>query len=181
MLFRRRLSLVLATAATALTVVVTAPAAPVRAVTELDMSGTPLKFVYSATDSGTGLSNPSGQSSGHVVVYRNVATVGGHVVDAVVTTTLAGATVGNYDNQGSASSSNPIPGTVASENFQVDMTTSSANGTATFDFDFYEGGTYTGAGSGIPIVLQHVKVTSIDIDSSGSSDFQYVDMTGFQS
>jgi hypothetical protein len=161
---------------------VTAAPSPslVQAVTELDMSGTPLRFVYSATDAQTGLSNPNGTHDGDVVVYRNVATVGGHVVDAVVTTGLAGAAIGNYDNTGSASSSNPVPGTVASENFQVDMTTSSTFGEVTVDFDFYEGGTYTGAGSGLPIVLQHVKVTSIDIDSSGSSDFQYTDMTSFQ-
>ena len=89
----RRLSLVVTCAALAAAALVTAPTPSVRAVTELDMSGTPLKFVYSATDAGTGNPNPSGQSSGHVVVYRNVATVGGHVVDAVVTTTLAGATI----------------------------------------------------------------------------------------
>jgi uncharacterized repeat protein (TIGR02543 family) len=48
-----------------------------------------------------------------------------------------------------------------------------------FTFDFYESGTYTGVGTGIPITLQNVSVTSIDMD--GLPNFcQFTDFTGFQ-
>ena len=165
--------------ATAGLVTWTPSSTPVEAAT-LDLGGTLMAFQYSATDSLTGTANPTGQNNGDVVVYRGVTTVGGMTVDAVVTTVLSGMTISNYDNPGSASGSNPIPGTVAADNFQINNNSTAAYGTTKFRFQFFEAGTYTVPNSGIPVVLQNVKVTSIDIDG-GSGSYQFTDMTGFQS
>jgi hypothetical protein len=150
----------------------------VRAAT-LDVSTTPVTFVYSATDPLTGLANPNGRNSGDRVIYRNVTSVGGLAVDAVVTTTLSAASVLSYDaSTGGAAGSGPIAGTVVADAFQTDLSTSAANGTATFRFDFYEAGSYTTVGSGIPVVLRNVTVASLDLD--GTSTNQFTDVTGFQ-
>jgi phosphodiesterase/alkaline phosphatase D-like protein len=54
-------------------------------------------------------------------------------------------------------------------------------GEARFRFEFFRAGTYTGANTGIPVVLQNVKITSIDLDcSSAAGSYQYTDATGFQ-
>ena len=45
-----------------------------------------------------------------------------------------------------------------SNNFMINTT----GGEARFRFEFFRSGTYTGANTGIPVVLQNVKITSID-------------------
>lgn len=56
-----------------------------------------------------------------------------------------------------------------------------SGGEARFRFEFFRAGTYTGANTGIPVVLQNVKITSIDLDcSSAAGSYQYTDATGFQ-
>lgn len=149
---------------------------PVRAAT-LDVSTTPVKFVYSATDSFTGLANPTGRNNGDRVIYRNVTSVGGLGVDAVVTTTLSGAAMSSYDpSSGGAAGQAPIAGTVESEAFQANISsTSVAYGALWFQFDFYEAGSYTTVGSGLPVVLRNVTVASLDLDTN-----QFSDMTSFQ-
>ncbi len=149
---------------------------PVRAAT-LDVGTTPVKFVYSATDPLTGLANPNGRNNGDRVIYRNVTSVGGLGVDAVVTTTLSGAAMSSYDpSSGGAAGQAPIAGTVESEAFQANVsTTSVAYGALWFQFDFYEAGSYTTVGSGLPVVLRNVTVASLDLDTN-----QFSDLTSFQ-
>ena len=147
----------------------------VRAAT-LDVSTTPVKFVYSATDPLTGLANPNGRSNGDRVIYRNVTSVGGLAVDAVVTTTLSGASLTSYDpDSGGAVSQAAIAGTVEPEAFQANISTSAADGATWFQFDFYEAGSYTSVGSGIPVVLRNVTVASLDLDTN-----QFSDLASFQ-
>ncbi len=147
----------------------------VRAAT-LDVSTTPVKFVYSATDPLTGLANPNGKSNGDRVIYRNVTSVGGLAVDAVVTTTLSGASLTSYDpDSGGAVGQAAIAGTVEPEAFQANISTSAANGATWFQFDFYEAGSYTAVGSGIPVVLRNVTVASLDLDTN-----QFSDLASFQ-
>ena len=114
----------------------------------------------------------TGTANNDVVLYKNVVTVSGIAVDAVITTILNGGTISNYDAIGSASTD--------PNNFQLNASIGTAGGTITARFAFYEAGTYTGANTGTPIVLQNVRMTSIDIDASGSSDFQFTEFTGFQ-
>jgi len=147
----------------------------VRAAT-LDVSTTPVKFVYSATDPLTGLANPNGKSNGDRVIYRNVTSVGGLAVDAVVTTTLSGASLTSYDpDSGGVVGQAAIAGTVEPEAFQANISTSAANGATWFQFDFYEAGSYTAVGSGIPVVLRNVTVASLDLDTN-----QFSDLASFQ-
>jgi len=146
----------------------------------LDVGATPIKFVYSSTDPQTGLANPTGKNSGDRVIYRNVTSVGGLSVDAVVTTSLSGTGTVDYDpSTGGATGSNPILGTVVADAFQVNFGTTAAYGAGTFRFDFYEAGTYTTVGSGLPVVLRNVTVASLDLDG-GNGQRQFTDLTSFQ-
>jgi LPXTG-motif cell wall-anchored protein len=61
--------------------------------------------------------------------------------------------------------------------FEISRNGGSAAGRVTVRFDFFEGGTYTGTGTGIPATLENVKVTSIDLDAGG---VQYTDFFGYQ-
>lgn len=139
-------------------------AAIVLTINESDPS---LVFIKANSVSITG----TGTAQGDVVLYKNVGTYGGVTVDAVITTVSLSGTISNYDNPGSATA------VAGSANYWMINT---VGGDARFRFEFYKGGSYTGAGSGIPVVLQNVKVTSIDIDTSGTGANQYSDFTGFQ-
>ncbi len=140
---------------------------PAAAVT-VNMNGSTFDFTRDADYSQIGAIAPT--SVNGIARYKNVATIDGVAIDAVITTVaLSNATISNYDNIGSASGN--------ANYFQIDNTASAAGGYTSFKFDFYEGGTYTGPGSGVPVVLSNVKVTSIDLDSPGR---QFTEFTGFQ-
>jgi len=112
-----------------------------------------------------------GTSNGDKVLYYNVATISaGNTVDAVVTTTTTNTSITTYD------------GTSASANagyFQPDLKLTGSNGKAVFNFAFYEHGTYTGANTGTPVVLENVTISSIDLDNGGSG-YQFSEFSGFQ-
>ena len=61
--------------------------------------------------------------------------------------------------------------------FEISRNGGSAAGRVTVKFEFFEGNTYSGAGTGIPATLENVKVTSIDLDAGG---IQYTDFFGYQ-
>ena len=149
----------------------TAIATPAHALA-VDASAASFNFDYAAK--ATLLSGGANTANGAVVKYTNVtdSTIPGISIDAVVTTALTNSTVTNYDSIGNASNNVNY--------FQTNGTFSGTYGTQEFTFAFYESGTYTGVGTGIPITLKNVSVTSIDLD--GSSNFcQFTDFTGFQS
>jgi len=148
--------------------------APAKAAVTLDASAAAFVFDHSGS-AGTGATAftakyanivGDGKSNGNIVRYNTVATVAGIAIDAVITTTLSGTTISVYDSPGSASSNTNY--------FQVDKPAST--GSITFNFAFYEHGTYTVAGSGNPVVLQNIKIFSIDIDGGD----QYTSFSGFQ-
>lgn len=125
-------------------------------------------YALSATKTAAG----AGKAVNDIVLYKNVGSFGGISIDCAVTTVaIAAGSISDYDNNGSATTT----GTYI-DNFQLNT----VGGEATFKFEFFKSGTYTVAGSGIPVVLQNVKITSIDLDSSGTNGFQYTDFTGFQ-
>jgi uncharacterized repeat protein (TIGR02543 family) len=89
-----------------------------------------------------------------------------------VTTISVSGSVSNYDNPGSASTA-----AGAANNWMINT----VGGEARFRFEFFRSGSYTGANTGVPVVLQNVKITSIDLDcSSAAGSYQYTDATGFQ-
>ena len=152
-----------------------------KAAITLDVLSSTFNFDYPTN--GTTISGVSKETSGSIVKYSNVTgtPVDGVTIDAVVTMTLnnsailpigSGAGNGTYDSPGKAGSDAKF--------FQVDTSVSAAYGYASFKFDFYEGGTYTGPNTGTPVVLKNLSVTTIDIDG-GQGYCQYTDFTGFQS
>jgi uncharacterized repeat protein (TIGR02543 family) len=101
-------------------------------------------------------------------LYQNVTTRNGVCVDGVVTTkTLDHASISAYDTGTHA-------GGTAS-NFEVDVTTTAAGGSAEFQFDFFVCGTYGTAGQ-TRVVLKNTGVTAIDIDYN-----QWNELTNFDS
>lgn len=148
---------------------ITSPAAQA-----LSVDASQAAFAFDYGTNGTLLTGGSVTDNGAVVKFTNITgtPLSGISIDAVVTTSLTDATVTNYDSIGNASNN--------VDYFQVNGDVDVAYGKMNYKFDFYEAGSYTGPGTGTPITLNNMSVTSIDID--GSNNFcQYTDFTGFQS
>ena len=147
-------------------------AAPAHALTAVDMTGQALKF---AGGTITGANNVP-------TIYRGAATVNGLVIDAVVTPTLVNATMANLDKDSDAVAtpppSQPAGTLTAAELLQTTITPSAAYGYVELNFKFYEGGTYTGVGTGIQLQLNNVQVNSYDLDYVSGN--QYSEFKGFQ-
>ena len=149
-------------------VTVVAPAASAATTVFINESDAPLAFVKTNSVNLVG----TGTAAGNVVLYKTVGTYGGVTVDAVVTTISVSGSISNYDNPGSASTA---------AGYLNNWMINTVGGEARFRFEFYRSGTYTGSNTGIPVVLQNVKITSIDLDcSSAAGSYQYTDVTGFQ-
>jgi CshA-type fibril repeat protein len=152
---------------------VTSFASPAKAAT-IEASGVKLKFDEGAqvVDVIQQTSGSAGKAPNDIVVYRNVATINGFVIDAVIdTVAVTSATVSNFDGGGAVSDN---------EVFETDLTTTNA-GSVTLKFSFYEGGTYTGVNTGTPVTLKNVSINSYDLDSSQNGNNQYTQFSGFQS
>lgn len=124
----------------------------------------------------------TGRTLNDIMKYTSVATINGVVVDAVVkTAAIVNATISKFD-EGSAVSTAP-PGSTQSVDdlLLTDMSGSGgSDSSVTYEFSFYEGGTYSGPGSGVPVTLGNVSINSYDIDGNGGVK-QYTDFGGFQS
>ena len=121
-----------------------------------------------------GITNIAGDGTkpGNIVLYKNVGIFGGINIDCAITTVAVNGSISNYDNPGSASTA-----TGYQDNFMLNT----VGGEVTIKLEFFEGGTYSGTGTGVPVVLKNVKITSIDLDSSSAAgSYQYTDFTGFQ-
>lgn len=159
----RRVPAVLSLLTVTLVLTVVGPAVPSGAA-EVDLDYAPLSFDYAdhtnispTTPDCTGSAACVGKSVGDMVRFNGVATVGGVVVDAAVTTTACtSASVTRYEVSSSWTSDNDY--------FRVrqDIT---AGGMCTFRFDFYVGGTWSGPGTGTPLTLRNVQLTALEIDN----------------
>ncbi|CAB4630273.1 unannotated protein [freshwater metagenome] len=139
----------------------------------VDATGVKLKFDEDATVQIIRQTNSSaGKAVNDIVVYRNVATISGLVIDAVIETLAItnGATVDKFDGGGAVADK---------EVFETDLDTSGAQ-SVTFKFSFYEGGSYTAVNTGTLVTLQNVFINSYDLDTSGGSN-QFTQFSGFQS
>lgn len=146
-------------------------AGPAQAIS-VDASAAAFNFNFATK--GTLLSGASRTDDGAVVKYTNITgtPLFGVTVDAIVTTDLTSSNISVYDSPGGASGN--------TDYFQIDGGVS-AGGDMAFSFAFYEGGTYTGVGTGTPITLNNVSITSIDLDGTGTPAFcQFTDFTSFQ-
>ncbi len=145
---------------------------PAQAAIVLNANGVSLNF-NEGTQTVTNYAG-NGKTAGSVVKYAGVATISSTVVDAVIeTTTVTGATISSFDGGSAISGNNQF--------LQSDISTSGA-GSVVYKFSFYLGGSYTGVGTGTPVILQNVYVNSYDLDASlpGVSN-QYTQFTGVQS
>ena len=148
-----------------------ASAPSANAATTVSISDTDPALVFDKSKA-TNIVGSGGTAENDVVLYKTVGTYGGVAVDAVITTLSVSGSISNYDNPGSASTA-----AGAANNWMINT----VGGEARFRFEFFRAGTYTRANTGIPVVLQNVKITSIDLDcSSAAGSYQYTDATGFQ-
>lgn len=123
-----------------------------------------------------GNAGTAGEVVGDRVLYRNVITINGTAIDALVKTVAksASTTISAFDG-GSAVSGAP-------QLFQTNLSQGANNQSVTFSFTFYVGGSYDPtADTGTTATLKNVLVNSYDLDGSTGSSSQYSEMTGFQS
>ena len=147
-----------------------------------DAASIPLKFQQSSRVAVVG----TGTAAGDIQKYVGAATIAGVKIDAVVkTVALQSVTFSKFD-EGSALTA-PPPGStlIVDDVFTPNLdglATAGNESMVTFQFDFYETGTYTGVGTGVPLTLTDVTVNSYDIDGNGSAGvYQFTDFRGFQS
>jgi hypothetical protein len=129
--------------------------------------GVRTRVVYAGPTGSTTM----GTTQGSIVAYRGVTTINSTVVDAVIeTVTVSSATISKFDG-GSAVNNDAY--------FQSDISTTNA-GSVLYKFSFFVGGTYTGASTGTPVILQNVYINSYDLDASQAGNNQYTQFTGVQ-
>ncbi len=119
--------------------------------------------------------NTVGRTAGDVVVYRNIAVLSGQSIDCIVkTVSTAGITQWAAYDQMSESGNGYSNNDSAFFSPQLTFaagTASAPGGTIVFNFKFILGGTYnTTTQSGLPVVLQNVRINTYDIDGNGSSN-----------
>ena len=147
-----------------------------------DAASIPLKFQQSSRVAVVG----TGTAAGDIQKYVGAATIAGVKIDAVVkTVALQSVTFSKFD-EGSALTAPPPGSTLTVDDVftpNLDgLATAGNESMVTFQFDFYETGTYTGVGTGVPLTLTDVTVNSYDIDGNGSAGvYQFTDFRGFQS
>lgn len=138
----------------------------------VDANNATFSFVSRTKISGSG----NGERSGDVQKFTSVATVSGIVIDAVVTTAIEN--LGNVSNELPKITGYDPGDTPAYLDLDVDATSGNDfYGFINLNFKFYEGGTYTGPGTGNRLTLNNLNVFSLDIDSGA----QFSDFKGFQS
>ena len=107
-------------------------------------------------------------------------------VPTATTFTVTNAATGTFSSGGTAKGTHTVGSYDSATNtpdWDVDVTAGAVNSGVTFNFSFYEHGTYTGPNTGIPVVLKNITVNVADLDSgsNSASDEQFADFSGFQS
>ena len=131
---------------------------------------------------------------GQRVTITGVTPTGYNLATQVITAipsptsfSIAGTVTTAYTSGGSVSTT--ACATVSSADtanapFDINVGTAvnATNAGASFNFAFYEHGTYTGVGSGTPVTLTNVPVwvEDLDVSSAGNSLFQFAEFSGFQ-
>jgi hypothetical protein len=132
-----------------------------------DLSNSKLSFFSgSKTTAGTGSS----------AIYRNAATIQGLDIDVVVTVEAAPQTITEMDcgpnssltvgGGGNCLTTNGSPITDSYWDLLIP-----GAGDYKFIFSLYEAGSYTGANTGIPVVVNNLSVSTLDLDTIQSAQF----------
>lgn len=133
-----------------------------------DASYDTVKFVH-GTGTYTNLKG-NGENLGDSVLYKNVITVGGQSIDCIVTTAALDnvSSFTAYDQE--ATSGNGYNSNLP-RFFSPQINFGTNGGSATFKFQYIEGGSYVNSSNpGVPVILQNVKVNTYDIDGNGNTN-----------
>jgi len=136
--------------------------------TTVNVDGLTLDFTDSKK---VNISGTDGRSAGNIVKYPNVATVSGVVIDAVVeVVSFTGiSNLGTFDDTGSGfDQANTAD---AQKLFQLSFPNNPPIGGVKFRVSLHESGTYTGAGTGIPVTLTNVRINVYDLDAEQFAEF----------
>ena len=138
----------------------------VTAQTVYDAAYNPLRFGSNQT-----AKVGNGKNQGNVVLFDNVITIGGQVIDAVVTTTTI-TNVSTFDNYDDNSSDTNF--------FSPKLTFGTNGGSTLFNFKFIIGGSYVSSvNSGTPVELKNFYLNTYDIDGNGVGTNQYNEFQGY--
>ena len=117
--------------------------------------------------------------SGTVAIYSDAATIQGLDIDVVVraTNVPSGSLIREMDcgagstipNGGAGGAISYCGGQGVTDSYWDLLTTGA--GDFTFTFSLFEAGTYTGPGTGIPVVVNNLSVSTLDIDRLQSARF----------
>ncbi len=136
-----------------------------------DLSNSKLSFFSGSKTTAT---------TGSSAIYRNAATIQGLAIDVLVTVDAAPATITEMDcgpnsslTVGGGGNCSTTTGSPITDSYW-DLLTPGA-GDYKFNFSLYEAGSYTGANTGIPVVVNNLSVSTLDLDS-----IQSVQFFGFQ-
>ena len=118
----------------------------------------------------------SSRTPGETWLYRNVITIGGQVVDAIVEyVSVTNGTMGAFDSTTNPYSSS-LGGRLPSSFLQPNFTWNGNAGSAVFSITFIDGGSYNASTNptGTSLPLRNVVLNSYDLDAtSGSNGLQY--------
>lgn len=137
----------------------------------LDLDGAPLRFdaVGQTVEPSSLIEAP--MSVGETLTYRDVATVDGFTVDAVITVVSVENLLGGQAEYTDENNANPeLDGAI-----EADVNAGpSTPGRVIYRMAFFHGGTYTGAGTGVPVTLLRLRMHVYDVDN-----LQFVEFSGF--
>ena len=122
----------------------------------------------------------AGQKPGDIVLYKNVTTIGGVVIDCIVTTAAVN-NVSSWDAYDQSAASGPNFNSNNDDFFSPQVSYGTGGGNIKFDFQFILGGSYIDASkTGTNITLQNVNANTFDIDGNGTAGAtQYNEFGGF--
>lgn len=142
----------------------------------IDVSGVQLRF-----GTGTSVGGPAG-TVGQTLLYSGVATVGGQVIDAVVSVgALSAATITTFDSPTAPYNTAATPTAIGSIDFlQPNLNISAAGGAATLVVTFIAAGTYglplTPAGQAL--TLRNLAVNVYDVDGASAQGREFATFSG---
>lgn len=127
-----------------------------------------------------------GRNAGDVVVYQNVAVLSGQSIDCIVKTVSvsSSSTFAAYDQtalSGTGYNNNDPKFFSPQLSFPANNVTNTAGGNVQFNFQYILGGTYnTATQSGLPVVLQNVRINTYDVDGNDQNySNQFNEFGGF--
>ena len=168
--------------AVAMAALVFMPATAANAAITINMAGKSLNFDTASPQSTATYSSGSvAPYLNDITVYRNASTAAANgvvAIDVAITVDKSLASTFTLDGGTAISAAGAGATTTIAQLLQSNVTPTAANGYGTMRFQFFEGGTYTGPGTGNVVTLTNLSVNSYDIDYVNG--YQFSQFKGFQ-